>query len=160
MAVDPALSGQLLIPPGNTPLALLNLQRGFRHYKLASGQAVAVRMGVPPLTSKELQSGVAGDIVKKTGIAESTPLWFYLLKEAEIKTAGQHLGPVGATIVAEVFVGLLKADPESVLSIPLASPKLPASDGSFKIADLFKFIESKKGQGNIPGEGVINPLGD
>ena len=64
---------------------------------------------------------------------------------------------MGAAIVAEVFIGSLKDDPESVLSSP--TPALPTADGKLKIADLFKFIEAKKGKGNIPAAGVINPLG-
>ena len=48
--------------------------------------------------------------------------------------------------------------PESVLSSKTPA-LLPSANGEFKIADLFKFIESKKGLGNIPAAGVINPLG-
>jgi hypothetical protein len=66
---------------------------------------------------------------------------------------------VGGTIVAEVFAGLMRNDPESVLSNPMAAPALPSVDGTFRMADLFRFVESKKGQGNIPAAGVINPLG-
>lgn len=163
LAIDPGVIPQLLIPgrPGtpDTPLAELNLIRGFKHYKLPAGQAVAARMGLPKLEADELESGIAGEAVRELGIGHHTPLWFYILKESEIRAGGRHLGPVGATIVAEVFVGLLKDDPESVLSQPDAAPKLPAADGRFKIADLFRFIEGKKGLGNIPARGVINPLG-
>jgi hypothetical protein len=41
------------------------------------------------------------------------PLWVYVLREAE-EGGGLRLGPVGGRIVAEVCVGLLAADPESV----------------------------------------------
>lgn len=59
------------------------------------------------------------------------------------------------------FAGLLGRDPERLLSIPLAAPELASADGKFEIEDLLNFVESKKGQGNIPaaGPGVINPLG-
>ena len=43
------------------------------------------------------------------------PLWFYILKEAEIVGKGRELGPVGGRIVAEVLVGLLQKDPNSYL---------------------------------------------
>jgi hypothetical protein len=157
MAIDASLSDQLLIGPTNTPLAELNLKRSFKHYKLPSGQAVAARMGLPALSPSLLEEGTGGDVIKKFNIGGQTPLWYYLLREAEIETGGKHLGPIGATIVAEVLVGLLQDDFESVLSAP--TPELPSADGKFKIADLFAFIESKKGQGNIPSAGVINPLG-
>jgi Animal haem peroxidase len=163
LAIDPGVIPELLIPgrPGvdPTPLAELNLIRGSRHYKLPAGQAVAARMGLPKLEAHELESGIAGEAVRELGLGLHTPLWFYILKESEIRAGGRHLGPVGATIVAEVFVGLLRDDPESVLSQPDAAPRLPAADGAFKMADLFRFIESHKGQGNIPARGVINPLG-
>ena len=45
----------------------------------------------------------------------STPLFAYILKEAEVLENGLRLGPVGARIVGEVFVGLLKGDKESYL---------------------------------------------
>lgn len=157
MAIDASLSDQLLIGSAKTPLAELNLKRGANHYRLPAGQAVAARMGLEALHPDQLQSGAGGDVIKKFDLARYTPLWFYILKEAEAYTGGRHLGPMGGAIVAEVIVGLLKDDPESVLSAP--TPELPPGDGKFRIADLFKFVESKKGQGNIPAAGVINPLG-
>jgi hypothetical protein len=163
LGIDPALIPDLVIPglPNvpSVPLAELNLIRGFKHYRLPAGQAVAARMGLPKLQAHELESGIAGQAVRDLGLGEHTPLWFYILKESELRAGGRHLGPVGATIVAEVFVGLLRDDPESVLSQPDAAPKLPAADGLFRMADLFRFIERFKGQGNIPARGVINPLG-
>ena len=44
-----------------------------------------------------------------------TPLWFYILKEAELVGEGRTLGPVGGRIVAEVLVGLLQKDLNSYL---------------------------------------------
>lgn len=157
MAIDASLAPELVIPPAGTPLAKLNLLRGSLHYRLPSGQAIARRMGVTPLSAAQLQEGTGGDVVKKFNIGTETPLWYYLLREAEIETGGRHLGTVGGSIVAEVIVGLLRADPESVLSAPTA--EFSSADGSFKMADIFNFIEAKKGQGNIPAAGVINPLG-
>jgi hypothetical protein len=48
--------------------------------------------------------------------ATSTPLWYYLLAEAEATTNGLTLGPVGGRIVTETLIGLLRADPTSYLS--------------------------------------------
>jgi hypothetical protein len=47
------------------------------------------------------------------GMDKSTPLWFYILKEAELMEDGLRLGPAGGRIVGEVFLGLLKADATS-----------------------------------------------
>ena len=50
------------------------------------------------------------------GFLEQTPLWFYVLREAEIRGGGNHLGETGSRIVAETIVGLLKGDPTSYLN--------------------------------------------
>ena len=50
------------------------------------------------------------------GLDQSTPLWYYVLKEAELVADGLHLGPVGGRIVAEVLIGLLQTDPNSYLA--------------------------------------------
>jgi hypothetical protein len=105
-------------------LAVRDLLRG-ETTKLPSGEAVARLMGVPPLTGEELgQQWPSG-----------TPLWFYILKEAECRgNNGDRLGPVGGRIVAEVLIGLLRADPASYLSLePDWSPTLGAD---FALADL------------------------
>ena len=68
----------------------------------------------------------------------STPLWFYVLKEAEIGGQGLRLGPVGSRLVAEVFVGLLESDPDSYLNEqPDFVPTLGATSGQFRMIDLF-----------------------
>lgn len=116
-------------------LALLNLYRGER-LGLPAGDAVATAMaaqipalaGQQPLTQIEL------------GLSHPAPLWFYLLKEAELRAAGQHLGPVGGRLVAEVLVGLLAKDPAGFLRAqPTWKPTLPAqSPGTFAISDLLR----------------------
>jgi hypothetical protein len=45
-----------------------------------------------------------------------TPLYYYLLKEAEIIGGATQLGPIGSRIVAEVFQGILRQDLESYLN--------------------------------------------
>jgi hypothetical protein len=75
------------------------------------------------------------------GLDGPTPLWYYLLREAEVDSGGVRLGPTGATIVAEVLVGLLAADPSSYLrAAPEWTPELPsARPGEFTMADLLRF---------------------
>ena len=69
------------------------------------------------------------------------PLWYYVLKEAEIETGGEHLGAVGGRIVAEVLAGLLAGDPLSYLSVdPTWSPTLPGRrPRTFTLTDLVDF---------------------
>ena len=64
-----------------------------------------------------------------------TPLWYYLLKEAEARADGDQLGPAGSRIVGEVLVGIVQRDPESFLSVdPGWRPTLRTDE--FGIADL------------------------
>jgi len=107
-------------------LAVRDLLRGDTT-GLPSGEAVAQRLGVEPLTADELDQTWPG----------GTPLWFYILKEAEHRGGGDRLGPVGGQIVAEVLIGLLRADPASYLSLePDWQPSLPAAGSDFDLGDL------------------------
>ena len=123
-------------------LQRFNLFRGNK-FRLQSGQAFARAIGEEPLATKYLQvrarrKGNSGPFTFKP-IDEyffaSTPLWFYILAEAQrpvidmwIKNgekdlddndflagpgAGSQLGPVGGRILLEVFYGLLDADADS-----------------------------------------------
>ncbi len=83
----------------------------------------------------------AGDL----GAPEPTPLWFYLLKEAELVAGGTSLGPVGGRIVAEVLLGLLRGDVHSFANVdPTWTPTIPDTDGDgrFTMADLVAFALS------------------
>jgi Animal haem peroxidase len=86
-------------------LAVRDLQRG-QGVGLPSGEAVARYMEVTALTAEQV--GIA-----TTGWKGETPLWYYILREADACTGGDRLGPVGGRIVAEVLVGLINADATS-----------------------------------------------
>jgi hypothetical protein len=59
-------------------------------------------------------------------------LWYYVLREADVFEGGAHLGPAGDRIVAEVFLGLLQADPDSYLNRqPDFAPSLGPASGTF-----------------------------
>jgi hypothetical protein len=151
--IDGKLSSVVMLLPGSRgpapglpadgvqSLASRNLMRHV-NFGLPSGQACARRMGVPVLTPAQL------DALTPFGMEKSTPLWFYILKEAELMENGLRLGPVGARIVGEVFIGLLKADESSYLAArPNWTPVLPsATPGEFRITDLLTFA------------GVVPPL--
>jgi hypothetical protein len=116
-------------------LANRDLERGHA-VGLASGEAVAHRLGVPALSAAQV--GVA-----ERGWVGDTPLWFYILKEAEVLHDGDRLGPVGGRIVGEVLVGIIDGDPESFRSVdPDWSPTLPGRrDGAFGLADILAPID-------------------
>ncbi len=138
---------QLAWPLGDLPevregpesLAVRNLLRGWS-LQLPAGQDVARAMGVTPLDEGLLDTlGLSRDT--REDLRGKWPLWFYVLKEAEVLADGEHLGPVGGRIVAEVLIGLLDGDPLSFLSAdPTWRPHLEATTpGEFTLSDLMNF---------------------
>jgi hypothetical protein len=131
------------LPGGGGSLPFRNLKRGVL-LGLPSGQDVAKAMKIRnPLTPDEIATGPDGAAAKKHHLHEQTPLWYYILKEAEQRGGGEKLGPVGATIVAEVFVGLVHGDRQSYLWLkgPDWKPTLPSrTPGDFTMADLLRFV--------------------
>jgi hypothetical protein len=111
-------------------LAVRDLQRGMAT-GLPSGEDIARFAGERPLSRDEV--GLAA-----FGWFGDTPLWYYVVKEAQVCEDGERLGPVGSIIVGEVLLGILDGDPESFRSVdPLWKPTLPARDPSrFTISDL------------------------
>jgi len=128
-----------------TRLAVRNLLRGYS-LALPTGQAVAEELGITPLSAAQLQSGNTASfntILKAGGFQTATPLWYYVLKEAEVLTNGNSLGPVGSRIVVETLIGQLRADPASFLNAPAPwSPEqgvlLPDGSPIVSINDLFR----------------------
>lgn len=122
-------------PIGPTSLATRNLLRHIT-WGIPSGQDVAQSMGEPVLS--------AGDLADINSAAPrlvgATPLWLYILREADVFEDGLRLGPVGGRIVAEVFIGLLQMDSSSYLAADSDwQPTLPARSGDareFGMADL------------------------
>jgi Animal haem peroxidase len=128
------------IPDGSPPTALpqRNLLRHLT-WQLPSGQAIASHMGESVLSSADLAELRS----IHPSFAISTPLWYYILKEAELMKEGLHLGPVGGRIVGEVFIGLLQTDPNSCVNVqPGWVPTLPTKTGNpkdFRMIDFLAF---------------------
>lgn len=128
-------------------LASRNLRRGLA-FGLPSGQATATALGVAPMTSAQLLTGLPPDevaLLNSSGglLLQKTPLWYYILREAKVLGGGNSLGPLGAKIVADTFVRILKRDPESYINktggfIPFLSPDGP---GNFTVTDIIKVSE-------------------
>jgi Animal haem peroxidase len=143
--VDTLISTVLLklptgvVPQGDTligkkrSLASRNLQRGI-DMNLPSGQAVARYLGIPELTEAEIWT--TNGVTVGSGPA---PLWFYCLREGEVKTGGTRLDGVGAAIVARTFVALLLKDKASYLvQDPGFAPTL-GTGGRFTMTDLVNY---------------------
>jgi len=99
-----AVTGECEIEDSHS-LAVRDLQRG-QGVGLPSGEAVARHIGVAPLTAEQVG-------ITSTGWKGETPLWYYILREADACTGGHRLGPVGGRIVTEVLVGLVDVDAAS-----------------------------------------------
>lgn len=153
LKLDPFVTSALHDLPNQPPelksLPVRNLIRGLM-MGLPSGQRVAAFMGIPPLSPEKIAFGPDGAVAKEQDLHRRTPLWYYILKEAEVEQGGERLGRVGSRILAEVFVGLLEGDPESFLARdPLWRPTLPgAVRDDFTMADLLNFVDD------------VNPIGD
>lgn len=129
-------------------LAARNLLRG-RLVGLPSGQSVAGKFGIAALTPAEVASGPHSAIITAQGFDKETPLWFYILKEAEVKHGGLFLGEVGSRIVTETFHGLVEGSEFSILKESGWKPSLPSHQSSrFTMNDLLTFVDD------------LNPIGD
>ena len=147
--IDTVLANGLESLPGFTGMLAVLAQRNLRRgvaLGLPSGQGVAKHFGLAPLTEAQLLQGLPADeaaVLNAAGrlLLKRTPLWYCILREAMILNAGDQLGPVGARIVAETFVRILKRDASSILNVPGSfTPSLPAAAaGSFTFADLVNF---------------------
>lgn len=137
--IDRQLAAGLKHVPSTGNLAFRNLLRGWR-MGLPSGQAVSKTMDLP--------------VPDYLDPKKNDPLWLYILREAESRLgdSGEHLGPVGGTIVAEVLLGLLKSDPLSYLNVdPTWTPDTEQAIRSLK--DIAKEQKKRDRANPIPGQG-------
>jgi len=87
--------------------------------------------------SRESTHGLSASGVKDTRF--KTPLWYYILKEAEVMENGERLGPLGSRLVAEVIVGGIfygketKFNPKWISSI--------THNNIVKLRDLISFVD-------------------
>lgn len=142
LKLDPFLATTLSNLPGvpqPNSLATRNLLRS-KKMGLPSGQDVARAMNLEPLSETQITSGPDGAVLRAQELHEKTPLWYYILKEAEAQEGGLCLGQVGSRIVAEVFVGMLEGDPASYLSRDKNWKPTLGKGGSFTMADLLSFV--------------------
>ena len=143
-------------------LAQRNLLRSFQ-LGLPSGQDVARYMQVRVLHDNEIVIGKAvdnpeeGDVVgtidsitELKAFKGKCPLWTYILAEAarhqemvelpvteKTKITTPRLGPVGGRIVAEVFLGMMFGDADSMLRV---DPKWhPPAGQNFQLKDFVKY---------------------
>jgi hypothetical protein len=97
-------------------LAVRTLRRGAATC-LPTGQQVAAGFN-HPCFNKPPTSPTAFFALKelaKYNLSERTPLWYYVLLEAEVESEGNRLGTVGSRLVGEVIESSLRTDPTSYI---------------------------------------------
>jgi hypothetical protein len=150
--IDIAISTPLLRLPiqtiaGGVPGDIISLpsRNLLRHitWAIPSGQSIARLMRAPVLNGDN--DSVLRQLRQYSlNLDDSTPLWFYVLREGHVLgEGGRHLGPVGGRIVGEVFLGLLALDRDSYFSQRGWRPTLPQRNGrvtgEFKMIDFLTF---------------------
>ncbi len=127
--LDTEMAGDLLDLPflpadDERSLATRNLLRG-QAFRLPSGEALAELAGrdaseIDQVTTRASQIAAGAS----TSLGGGTPLWLYVLAEAEAVgqevspgtyVQGEGLGPLGGRIVAETLIGLMELDPTAYL---------------------------------------------
>lgn len=166
--IDTNLAGGLAKVPHVGNLASRNLRRGAER-GLPSAQDViaALQAGgdtvTPLLDPAALLDGLPDTMVRTIREFEfdlKTPLWFYILREAEL-AGGGTLGPLGSRIVIETFVTLIRTSKISIFNADHAQPGVltvwsPEADSPLRVgsapittmAHLLALV------------GDVNPLGD
>jgi hypothetical protein len=167
MRIDTALVDPLStlpgFPPAESNLAFRNLTRA-RMVRLATGQQMVTFLkskGVTPLqklTNAQIRdgSGAGADLgaltqPQRAALLQNTPLWFYVLREAEFN--GGRLKGVGARIVAETFHRAMEGSASSIVRDPSFKPSLGPNDQTFRMVDLLLFAFQGK-------KNLLAPLGD
>jgi len=147
--------------PVERNLAFRNLLRA-NMVELASGQQMAELFGVPALSKAEIVEGGNGadltalSAAQKAELLRNTPLWFYVLREAELNKG--LLGDVGGRIIAEVFHRAMEVSRYSIVRDATwrPDPKGPfgAPDANtYRMVDMLLCAFEGKAS-------LLNPLGD
>ncbi|MDF2235776.1 peroxidase family protein [Albimonas sp. CAU 1670] len=132
-------------------LALSTLRKGHA-LNLPPAQACAAELNmvygdlVRPLSREALCGGHTGEAIRD-GMDERTPLWFYILREAEVQRDGRGLGQLGSAILAESVIGMIASDPASIWRLRGADgkPWSPADGlrpGGIEIDDFDALLEA------------------
>ena len=164
MRIDTRLSTPLRDLPGfpasEDNLAFRNLSRA-RMVRLATGQQMAAFLrgkgvSVTTLTRAQLRDGNDGAALdgltqsQRQAILRDTPLWFYILREAELNNG--KLKGVGARIVAETFHRAMEGSQISIVRDPTWRPSLGPDSSTFRMVDLLLFAFRGR-------KALLNPLG-
>jgi hypothetical protein len=124
----------IAIPGGPSVLVQRTLLRHLT-WGIPSGQQIARAIGASILSAIDLQELAQFD----NSLLASTPLFYYVLKEAELLESGERLGPVGGRIVGDVFVNNLRNDPNSYLNVDPGWVPGIGGGSSFRMTDFLTY---------------------
>jgi hypothetical protein len=117
------------LPPSGFHLPVVTLTRGAR-IGLPSGQTIARHLGAEPVPPDALALDMDASLCAEHRFDLQTPLWYYILKEAEVCASAKHLGPVGSRIVADVILGALRSDASPISQLrPTGSRRYRRREG-------------------------------
>jgi hypothetical protein len=114
-------------------------------------QLTAVEILTGDGTGADLTAPGQLDQQQQDALVASTPLWFYILREAELN--GGKLGAVGGRIVAEVFHRAMEVSTYSIVRDPQWRPTFGPDNTTFRMVDLLLFAFNND-------LASLNPLGD
>jgi hypothetical protein len=134
-------------------LPVRTLLRGYR-LGLPSGEDIAASVLRNKPTARRLKEEeiVAGPhecilTDPRYGFRRQTPLWYYLLKEAEVLHNGRCLGPVGSYIVAFVLLGAIACADDPYFSAADWQPTLDDGEG-VSMVRILQFVRSASTDSN------------
>jgi 6-phosphogluconolactonase (cycloisomerase 2 family) len=151
---------------GNLPHR--NLIRGSQ-IGVVSGEELATFYGVTPLTPAEVLGAdnrpASRELFKLDHVCKDkdtcqsckdeatfkTPLWYYILKEAEVHSNGTMLGKVGSRLIAEVLMGALYYGNEFAYDDNW-KPKVinvGSASNAITLRDILKYVGELKSTGTL-----------
>jgi hypothetical protein len=147
-------------PDPRKNLAFRNLLRA-NMVKLATGQQMATFLknkgvSLTKLTRPQIRDGKNGAALdaltgpQRDALLTNTPLWFYVLREAEFNNG--KLDGVGARIVAETFHRAMQGSKFSIVRDTTFRPSLGPNNTTFRMIDLLLFAFQGK-------KALLNPNG-
>ena len=152
--VDPSLKTPPVGPFGGVGEPDLTLKRSLAFRRMArgrmlglpSGQEMANALGANPLTPEQVLQGNGGPVLTdafvsndKEEISHNTPLWFYVLREAEFAANKNKLDGVGATIVVETIHRAMEKSKNSIVADPSWRPTFAKDGITFGMSELLLF---------------------
>ena len=143
-----------IIVADTASLAERNLLRG-KTYNLPTGQDLARAFGIP---EEEILTRTKGNMIIQTQdfpvitandlnyletvFGDSTPLFYYGLKDNHVNGNGEHLGSLSSKVIGETILCLMKNNPNSYFNNgfrPIAGQYGCVSSGVYTFAEFFTY---------------------